>query len=356
MRPAALLRALARRAGALAVVLAPVLAAGCAGQRARGEPVVVERPAMGTLFRVVAYDPDPARAARAAAAALDRVEALDRALSDYRPDSELMRLCARSDGGAPAEALPVSADLFAVLRAAQELARESGGAFDVTVGPYVRLWRRAARRGELPDEARLAAAGAAVGFGKLELLDEPRAVRLLAADVRLDLGGIAKGYALDEALATLRAHGVERALVDGGGDLAVGAPPPGRAGWRVAVETGAADGVAAGAEGGVELARAGVATSGDAARGTTIGGVRYSHVVDPRTGRALVGGAAATVVAPSATLADALASALCVLAPEEGLALVARHAGVAARIERATAAGRREWRSPGWEALARGAR
>ena len=105
------------------------------------------------------------------------------------------------------------------------------------MGPFVRLWRRSARQGELPTPQALAAARASVGHERIVLDPESRTVTLARTAMRLDLGGIAKGYALDEALAVLAAHGLPRALVDGGGDVAVGDPPPGRRGWRVALAT-----------------------------------------------------------------------------------------------------------------------
>jgi len=311
----------------------------------------VARPVMGTTFRLVLYAPDAPAACAAAAAVWARLDELDGILSDYDAASELSRLSGRP----PGELVPVSPELWAVLARAAEVAEQSGGAFDVTVGPCVRLWRRARRQGELPAPERLAAARAAVGFEKLALDRERRAVALRAPGMQLDLGGIAKGYALDEVLRLLRARGIERALIDGGGDVAAGAPPPGRAAWSVALEPFApgADGAPATR---VALAHGAAATSGDAAQYVEIDGVRYSHLLDPRTGLGLTRRIAATVLAPSGIEADALASALCVLGPERGLELVERTPGVEARVvlladgrERALESsgfGRRMLRSP----------
>lgn len=279
---------------------------------------------MGTTFRLVLYAPDPESAGAAAEAAFERIAALDASLSDYDAASELRRLSASSQGGAMAAPVEVSRELFEVLAHARQVSERTDGAFDVTVGPFVRLWRRSARQGELPSAARLAAAALAVGYQHVVLDEDARTVRLQCGGMRLDLGGIAKGYALDEALAVLRDLGIDRALVDGGGDVAVGEPPPGSAGWRVAVEGSASVTLI--------LARAAVATSGDAYRGVTIDGVRYSHVVDPRTGLGVTSRITATVVAPTGMHADALASALCVLGTEAGLALIETQAGVEARV------------------------
>ncbi len=287
-----------------------------------------ERPAMGTTFRVVVYAQDRRGADSAAEAAFARIEALDRRLSDWDPSSEVRRLttpleswCGLPGGG------EVSEDLWAVLVAAQAVAEMTNGAFDVTVGPYVRLWRRAFRQGELPGAERLASAAWSVGHFRLVLSAWERSVELRGPGMQIDLGGIAKGYALDQALLELEAAGFPRALVDGGGDVVAGAPPPGRDGWSIGID---ADG--SGPETELALARGAVATSGDAFQHVEIGGVRYSHLVDPRTGQALTTRTAATVIAPDGTTADALASALCVMGPEEGLALIERLPQVEARV------------------------
>lgn len=284
---------------------------------------------MGTVFRIVLYAEDAETAEAAAEAAFARVGELDATLSDYDVESELSRLSATAGSG---EAVAVSDDLYYMLRRSVEFSLASGGAFDITVGPVVRLWRRARRRGERPDEARLAAAIEATGFRYIELDDERQTARLTAADMRLDLGGIAKGYATDEALAVLRERGIRRALVDGGGDISLGERPPGRDGWYVAVVQ-----PVAGAEGREDDAeprylvgeRLAVATSGDVFQYVEIDGVRYSHVIDPRTGEPTTTPMAITVIAEDGTTADALASAISVLGPAEGLALAERYGAAA---------------------------
>ncbi|MCP3920423.1 MAG: FAD:protein FMN transferase [bacterium] len=322
----------------LPIVLAALFSVcGCAAPLQR---FAYERPKMGTTFRIVLYDSEPGRAERAASAAFAEIDRLNGIYSDYDPASELSSLSALPAGSAQ----DVSAELAEVLAAAQRVAEESGGAFDVTVGPLVRLWRRARRQGELPRPERIAAARARVGYGLLAV--DPRrgggARATLAVDgMRLDLGGIAKGRTLDAVLDTLAAHGIERALVDGGGDVAASGPPPGRAGWRVVVSPRGA----AGPRAAIELAGAAVATSGDANRFVEIDGVRYSHIVDPRTGLALTGGRAATVLAPTGLEADALASAACVLEPGAALELV-----LARGCEAYLLHGANEWRTPGMEA------
>src|SRR5258708_7542629 len=164
---------------------------------------------MGTLFRIIMYAPDQAAGNRAARAAFDRIAGLDNTMSDYHASSELMRLCDKA-GGAPVR---VSDDLFRVLEKSQEVAATSHGAFDITVGPPVRLWRRARRQHELPDQESLAQALKLVGYRNLSLDPRARTAQLLKTGMRLDLGGIAKGDAADQGLLVLDRYGIKSALV-----------------------------------------------------------------------------------------------------------------------------------------------
>jgi thiamine biosynthesis lipoprotein len=214
------------------------------------------QPHMGTRFQIIVYTPDKDKAEKATKAAFARIAALNATMSDYDKTSELMRLCAKA-GGPP---VPVSADLFFVLSRAQKVSRQSDGAFDVTVGPIVRLWRKARRQKKLPDSEKLKEARALVGWRNVRLDEKKRTVELLKAGMQLDLGGIAKGYAADEALAVLKKHGIASALVAAGGDIAVSAAPPGADGWKITIAPlpGEKD------SGRLILHDAAVSTSGDA--------------------------------------------------------------------------------------------
>jgi thiamine biosynthesis lipoprotein len=288
-----------------------------------------EQPQMGVPFRMVLYAPDETLAKRAAAAAFARVKELNAVMSDYETDSELSELSRSAGQG---KAVKVSADLWNVLARAQRLARQTDGAFDVTVGPYVSLWRRARRVGQLPEAEALKQARAAVGFHSVVLNRGKRTAQLQAPGMKLDLGGIAKGYAVDEGLKVLRTHGVRRALVAGSGDIAVGEPPPGKTGWRIAIAR--LDSTESTAERHVLLRNAAISTSGDAAQRLEINGKRYSHIVDPRTGIGLTDHSLVTVIGGDCTTTDSLATAVSVLGPEKGLALVRADRGVEARIVR----------------------
>lgn len=303
------------------------------------------QPHMGTLVRIVLYAPGQTAAKDAAAAAFDRVRSLDEALSDFRDSSELMRLCRRSGGGP----VDISDDLFRVLRAAQRIARASDGAFDVTAGPLSVLWRQARRQGTLPDGAGLAAARARVGHDKVALDERRRTVRLLQPDMQLDLGGIAKGFAADEAIATLLRLGIGSALVAAGGDIVVSAAPPGANGWRVGVA--ALEGADRPPAGYLMLRNAAVSTSGDAEQVLVSGGVRHSHIFDPRTGQALSGRSSVTVVARNGTTSDGLATAVSVMGAVSGIRLVDSTRGAAAFVAYADAGDIRSRESSRWRAL-----
>jgi FAD:protein FMN transferase len=283
---------------------------------------------MGTEFVITAYASDAQRAETAFAAAFARIAALDQALSNYRSDSELMKL---SHSSPHPSMVPVSDELWTVLRAADQVSRQSSGAFDVTVGPVAKLWRRARRDRRWPDPQRMEQARSAVGYQHVQYDVATRAVRLTLPDMLLDLGGIAKGYALDQALSEMRRHQVTRVLVNGGGDVLAGDAPPGQVGWRVGVAGLQAD---AEAEQWLVLQNLAVATSGDLWQFVEIDGRRYSHLIDPRTGVGLTERSSVTVVAPTGMQADAWASALSVMGSEAGFRALRSLEGVEARVTR----------------------
>jgi len=179
---------------------------------------------MAVPIRIILYAPDNTTASDAARAAYARFRRLNAVMSDYDPNSELRRLCDASCEGNPVH---VSDDLWRVLVRAMEISEMSDGAFDITLGPVVTLWRNARRTKELPSPKSLEAARENVGFRHVRLYPEQRSVELLRPKMRLDLGGIGKGYAVDDALQTLRAKGISRMLVEAGGIIGRGERPPG---------------------------------------------------------------------------------------------------------------------------------
>jgi thiamine biosynthesis lipoprotein len=285
---------------------------------------------MGVPFKLLLYAPDDIAAKGAFAAAFARVAELNRSLSDYDPDSELSRL---SRSAPMAHGVAVSQPLWQVLARSQALAERSHGAFDVTVGPYVRLWRRARRTREMPSDERLAEARAAVGYQYLKLDASVHSAQLLKPNMRLDLGGIAIGYAVDEVLKLLKARGINRALVDASGDIGVGDPPPGKSGWIVGIMPLSAEGTPTRY---VSLANAAVTSTGDVFQHVDIGGKRYSHIVDPHTGLGLTNRLGVAVIAADCITADSLDTAVAVLGLQAGLELIENTPGVAAFIVRPT--------------------
>ena len=268
------------------VAIFVVLAASCASPRPGEadsqsaaalalERFEYRRVCLGCDARIVIYAPDEAVAREAARAAFGRIDAIDAIASDYRVDSEIARLADHAGG----EAVVVSRELVVMLSLALELSARTDGAYDVTAAPVTRLWRDAIRSGTVPDPQALAAARRLVDWRAIELDEAARAVRLMRTGMRLDLGSIAKGYAADEALRELATRGVSCALVDLGGDIVVGASPPGRHAWLVHVADSDAT---------IDLVDAAVATSGALHQGVDMPQGRLSHLVDPRSDEAVV--------------------------------------------------------------------
>jgi thiamine biosynthesis lipoprotein len=290
---------------------------------------VYEKAEMGLPFRISMYAKDEAAAKAAAEAAFERIAVLNSILSDYDSDSELSRLSRTSGQG---KAVPVSTDLWNVLERAQEFAARSEGAFDITVGPLVNLWRRARHKQELPSPQLIAEMKTRVGYKNLHLDPEHHTVELLVPEMRLDLGAIAKNYAVDEAQKLLKQRGITRALVGGSGDMTATDAPPDQPGWRI--EVAPLDVPGAPPPQIIYLKNRSIATSGDIFQRVEIGGKRYSHIVDPRTGIGLTDHSLVTVVAPDCMTANGLTTSISVLGPERGLKLVKETPGAAAHVVR----------------------
>jgi thiamine biosynthesis lipoprotein len=299
-----------------------LLAVGC---QARRPPASIRWPAMSTLATVSV----PASHAAALPGLRDDVSAafaeVEGSLSVFREDSDLAAVN-RNAGG---NALPVNAHVAAVLDSALRVARASGGAFDPTIGPLMRAWGfRDTVVTSPPSPDVLSAALADVGWQHVETLTGvggTNRVRLARAGMRLDLGAIAKGYAVDLACARLRpAH--DSFLVDLGGNLrAYGEAAPGRGGWRTGIRNPFDRSMLIGTV--LMTNGEAVATSGNYERFINFENRRYAHIMDPRTGWPVQGMAGITVLAPSAMEADALSTTLFVLGPADGARLLQMHPG-----------------------------
>ena len=309
-----------RRRGLLALLLLVWLPSpGAAG------PLVTVRdgrPLMGTLLQLTLVSDDEARARVAAEACFALGAELEAVLTTYDPASATSRLNA-SAGAGPFQAPPALARMLAD---SKRLSAATGGVFDPTVGPLIELWTQAGRTGRLPSAAAIATAKSRVGAERIVL--GPDGMVALEPGMRVNFGGVGKGFALDRMREGLAEHGVSRALLDFGGSswLALGAPA-GEPTWRVLLRDGRG-----GFAGVVSLRDASVSFSESFGEASEIEGKRYGHVIDPRTGWPIREPVAGVALASDGATAEALTKALVVLAPPEGLAVVARTPGAEALV------------------------
>ena len=279
---------------------------------------------MGTFSRVVVLARSEAVAQDCAQAALDVQRRVDEMMSTYIVDSELSQVNRRAFD----EPVQVSEETFDVLHKAQYFSELTGGAFDVTIGPLSDLWRRAGDANVPPTETEIAEARSRVGYDKLLLDPDARTVRFAVEGMKLDLGGIAKGYAIDKSVERMKRAGATGGMVDIGGDVrCFGTPPKGKSAWvvglqdpAIAPDDMATDKLLLL----LQVTDAAVTTSGDYRRFTEIQGHRQSHIMDTESGRGANKLVSVTIIAPDATSADALATAVSVLGAEKGLALIER--------------------------------
>lgn len=297
---------------------------------------------MGTSLDVTAVAPDRQVAELAVAALQAEITRLDAVLSFHRGDSELARL------NAARRSPSVSPDLLAVLQACEAWRERSEGAFSCRIGALLGVWRQAEARGKPPAAPDLRVQAAEIADAGWKIDAAQKAVEL-PAGIELAVDGLAKGYILDRALAAARAAAPSLGglLVDSGGDVRCWGRAPAAGGWRIAVASAGADNALPSLQ--VALQEGAVATSGSGARDRKIGAESFSHLISPHDGWAVERAVSATVVAPSAADADALATALTVMPARAGLDLAGRLQGVAALI---TAADGRRFASPGWWKLA----
>ena len=280
-------------------------------------------PVMGTLFVVTVWTRDSVRAVAALHAAYDSVRLVDSLMSTYRPESEISRINASAGGDS---SIVVSDQTMYVLRKARLYWRLSGGAFDPTVGPIVRAWGFQGGQAQRPAPAVLDSIRGLVGFRDVELDTVAHTVRLSRAGMRLDLGGIAKGYALDLARRALADSSIKGGSVDLGGNLLMFGTPPAGGKWKV----GIVDPLHGGRTVSVLAIDSGaVATSGDYEHYLEIDGRRYGHLIDPRTGVPARGVLSATALGPLGEWSDGLSATLFLLGAERGLALVDSIPGLA---------------------------
>ena len=283
-----------------------VLTFGCL--RAEEQRFAFERPLMGTRFAITCYGTDETAAHAAAEEAFLVGVEINAVASDYVPDSELMQLSNKI--GEPVKVSPLMAEL---LEASFAMAEACDGAFDPTLGPLTKLWRETRKTGRLPSEEILAATRARCGWKDAVWDKAAGTILLKKPGMQLDLGGIAKGFTADKMYEVMLKRGFPRTIIAAGGDLRLGEPPPGKTAWRVGLQTFNPHEP----EEVVELANCAVSTSGDLHQFVEIGGKRYSHIIDPKTGLGMTEHVAVSVIAPKGVLCDGLDTAACVVGAEK---------------------------------------
>lgn len=277
---------------------------------------------MGTAIGVLLWCEERAAGEAAIGAVMAEMHRIDAAMSPYKPDSELSRI----NREAARDAVPVSAELFSLIERSLHFSRLSGGAFDITYAAVGHLYDY--RRGVVPSDDEVARARAAVGYTGLLLDARARTVRFASDGMRIDLGGFAKGYAVELGAAALRRFGIAHGIVSAGGDSRLVGDRRGRP-WTIGVrDPRRQDGVAAV----LPLEDVAVSTSGDYERYCEVDGVRHHHLIDPRSGRSPSSVRGVTVVAGDGLTSEALSKTVFVLGAQEGLRIVEALPGVDAVV------------------------
>lgn len=269
-------------------------------------------PAMGTTIRVVFYTSDSLRASQVSKAVFERVNTLNAIFSDYDYNSELMQLCAAYKKNKP---IKVSDELFNILQYSKKIYQETNGQFDVTVGPYTKMWRKTKKNMILPSEQRLSFAKKIVGYQNIFLNTRNKTLKFNRLKMQIDLGGIAKGYTADEVIKVLNSYDISQVLIDFGGDITLGNPPPNKKGWNVNVSY--TNHLGKHISEIVSISNMSIATSGDYYQKLSIDGVTYSHIIDPTTGLGITKSIQVTVIASSGYLADSYASAFSIMCKKD---------------------------------------
>ena len=307
----------------IAVLMVPLFLRG----RGRVQHDSGYRLVMGTFANLKTIAKDPHTAKKCVEAAFSELQKVDKLMSDYKSDSEISEV----NRDAFKRAVKVSKSTFEVLEKSVEFSKLSGGAFDITIAPLAELWRTAAESNSVPTEEEIAEARSKVGYEKLFLDANEMTVRFAVEGMKLDLGGIAKGYAIDRAIEAMQVGGAAGGMVDVGGDIrCFGLPPKGKKTWRIGLQNPAEPdsdeetlaGVADQVLMVLKLTDAAIATSGGYRRFFLIEGKKYSHIINPDTATSAEALSSVTIISQNALDADALATAVSVMGPEKGLALI----------------------------------
>jgi len=278
-------------------------------QRQKIQPLKRSQMIMGTMVEITVMPPDE----QAIEAAFEEMKKVDTLMSTYKENSEVSILNREGENHLSTETLQVIGEAI-------NFSEITGGAFDITCRPLINLWKKAKKEQVIPSPQEIKEALSLVGYEKIKILPEGDVVRFKQKGMQIDLGGIAKGYAVDKAIEALRKNGIRRALVNAGGDLYALGNGPGGEKWKVGIQDPREEDKLLGI---IKVKDVGVATSGDYQRYFTIEGKRLSHIVNPKTGQTVQDvPMSVTVIAPHATTTDALATGVFVLGPQKGMELI----------------------------------
>ncbi len=279
-------------------------------------------PAMGSSVTLSAYSESEKQVTEAFEEVRHEMERLSAIMTDYHPQSELNRLHECPSELNSHVSSPMSPELFEVLCAAEDWHRQSQGRFDVAIGNLTRLWRNARKSERIPLKNEIDEALKHSGWHLLKLDRQTRQLHFSDSKVRLDLGGIAAGYIVDKGFDILVKHGLDRSLINAGGDIRCGVAPPNRPGWKIEIASIRRGGPPVKR---IFLSQAAITTSGDLWQFTTIDGVRRSHILDPKTGEGVIGPMSVSLIASRCIDADAGATALCVMGKRNAFQFVREH-------------------------------
>jgi len=257
------------------------------------------------MFRVVVYASDSLSAKNATQKAFVRLDELNMSLSDYREDSEVNTICRTAGSG---QYIRVSADLWNILQESLKAARLSAGNFDVTIGPLTQLWRRMKRQEQLPTPTQISEAKAKIGIEKIVFYKNNQSIMLKTKGMRLDFGGIGKGFAEDEMMKILKLNGIKSAMIEAGGNIVVSnSPTESLNGWEIIINKEK-----------YFLKNCGISTSGDAYQFVEIDGKKYAHILDPKTGIGHTEPHQVSIIAKDGTVSDWLSTALYLMPADSG--------------------------------------
>ncbi|MCK4822143.1 FAD:protein FMN transferase [bacterium] len=293
------------------VVVLGVYLSGCGRVRSVNESSLL----MGTVAEITVQHKDPTVARKVIQHAFDEGKRIENLLSIYKKESEISMVNLK----AGLEEVKVSEDSLYVIEKALYYSELSDGVFDITVGPLIELWGFRNGEKKVPDKTEIEKILALVNYKNLSINREKSTVKLEKPGMQIDLGGIAKGYAVDSMIGVLKRGGIKEAIVNAGGDIYALGNPAGKSRWHIGIRNPRNH---SGIEDVIELKNSAIVTSGDYEKFFFEGGKRYSHIIDPRTGVPASAIRSVTVTAPTATEADALATALFVLGEEEGKKLI----------------------------------